>query len=85
MPKLFGNKETNQNDLIKFANLSPKEAKKLRENPNKWIDKNFRDCCGETRALLNGEADKAFWWAVIWVPIFGIVVFTILVLTGKSH
>lgn len=63
-------KDSAQNSLADFAGLSQSQRDELSANPDKWIDENFPECLGETRALLNGNAEKSMYRAMWQVPLF---------------
>ena len=59
---LTGNKEAAQQDLADFCELTPEQRQRLAADPDRFIDEEMGgDCCGETRALLNGFAERSFW------------------------
>jgi hypothetical protein len=75
---LFSGKDAAQHSLANALDLSTTQRQALARDPNKFIDDNFGDeCCGETRALLNGSADRAFWWVlkvlVVLIAVFGCI------------
>lgn len=84
---IFANKESQQNSFIEECGLTADEAARFKANPNKFIDEEACDdefeMCGETRALLDGEADKTFWWALKVIPTTLIILAGIIFWVGK--
>ncbi len=76
---IFKNKAAQQKMFVSECELSKKQAKRLKKNPNKFIDEEIcnkdYEMSGEYRALLNGDADKAFWWALGFVLILMLSMF----------
>lgn len=62
---IFANQKVQQNDFIESCGLTEQQAIEFKADPDKWLWENCPEMSGESRALLNGNADKGFWYAMI--------------------
>lgn len=77
-PKILMSGEEARNDMAGFIGLSDEQRAELHSDPDKFIDDNFaNECCGETRAFLNGGAEWK--WVYLIIPLLGTAALFLLV------